>query len=43
MAIGIRDHRNPNEVARLGGMLRLPFVPDNAGHAINRRDWPPQP
>ena len=43
MAIGIRNHRNPQEVAHLGGMLRLPFVPDNAGYAINRRDWTPQP
>jgi sterol desaturase/sphingolipid hydroxylase (fatty acid hydroxylase superfamily) len=43
MTIGIRDHRNPQEVARMGGMLRLPFVPDNAGYAINRRDWTPPP
>ena len=43
MTIGIRDHRAPQEVAHLGGMLRLPFVADNAGYAINRRDWTPQP
>jgi hypothetical protein len=43
MTLGIRDHRDPQEVARLGGMLRLPFVADNAGYAINRRDWTPQP
>jgi sterol desaturase/sphingolipid hydroxylase (fatty acid hydroxylase superfamily) len=43
MTIGIRDHRDPQEVAHLGGMLRLPFVADNAGYAINRRDWTPQP
>ncbi len=39
MTMGIRDHRDPQEVAHLGGMLRLPFVADNAGYAINRRDW----
>jgi len=43
MTIGIRDHRDPQEVARLGGMLRLPFAPDNAGYAINGRDWNRQP
>jgi len=43
MTIGIRDHRDPQEVAHLGGMLRLPFVADNAGYVINRRDWTPQP
>jgi sterol desaturase/sphingolipid hydroxylase (fatty acid hydroxylase superfamily) len=43
MTMGIRDHRDPQEVAHLGGMLRLPFVADNAGYAINRRDWTPQP
>jgi len=26
MTLGIRDHRNPQEVAHLGGLLRLPFV-----------------
>lgn len=43
MTIGIRDHGDPQEVARLGGMLRLPFVAANAGYAINRRDWTPPP
>lgn len=43
MTIGIRDHGDPQEVARLGGMLRLPFVAANAGYAINRRDWSPPP
>ena len=43
MTLGIRDHRDPQGVARLSGMLRLPFVADNAGYAINRRDWTPQP
>jgi sterol desaturase/sphingolipid hydroxylase (fatty acid hydroxylase superfamily) len=26
MTLGIRDHRDPQEVAHLGGLLRLPFV-----------------
>jgi sterol desaturase/sphingolipid hydroxylase (fatty acid hydroxylase superfamily) len=39
MTIGIRNHRNPAEVAHLGGMLRLPFVADNAGYTINRRSF----
>ncbi len=39
MTIGIRDHRNPAEVAHLGGMLRLPFAADNAGYTINRRSF----
>jgi len=43
MTIGIRDHGDPQEVAHLGGMLRLPFVAANAGYAINRRDWTPPP
>ncbi|MDP3424631.1 MAG: sterol desaturase family protein [Burkholderiaceae bacterium] len=43
MTIGIRDHGDPQEVARLGGMLRLPFVAANEGYAINRRDWTPPP
>lgn len=43
MVIGIRDHRDPMEVAHLGGMLRLPFSPDNVGYTINRRDWTHHP
>ena len=39
MTIGIRDHWDPIEVAHLGGMLRLPFVPDNVGYSINRRSF----
>ena len=39
MTIGIRAHRNPEEVAHLGGMLHLPFVADNAGYTINRRSF----
>jgi len=39
MTIGIRDHRNPREVAYLDGMLALPFRGDVDGYAINRRNW----
>jgi len=39
MEIGIRGHRDPHEVARLPGMLRLPFQGEVGGYAINRRDW----
>jgi len=39
MTIGIHGHRDPREVARLGGMLMLPFRGDVDGYAINRRDW----
>jgi sterol desaturase/sphingolipid hydroxylase (fatty acid hydroxylase superfamily) len=38
MAIGIRDHRDPHEVARLPGMLMLPFSGEVEGYAINRPD-----
>jgi sterol desaturase/sphingolipid hydroxylase (fatty acid hydroxylase superfamily) len=38
MAIGIRGHRDPREVARLPGMLMLPFAGQAEGYAINRRD-----
>jgi sterol desaturase/sphingolipid hydroxylase (fatty acid hydroxylase superfamily) len=37
MTIGIRDHREPTEVARLDGMLLLPFRGEIEGYAINRR------
>jgi sterol desaturase/sphingolipid hydroxylase (fatty acid hydroxylase superfamily) len=39
MTIGIRGHQDPHEVARLDGMLMLPFRGDVDGYAINRRDW----
>jgi sterol desaturase/sphingolipid hydroxylase (fatty acid hydroxylase superfamily) len=39
MTIGIHGHRDPREVARLGGMLILPFRGEVDGYAINRRDW----
>ena len=39
MIIGIRGHTSPREVARLGGMLLLPFKGRGDGYAINRRDW----
>jgi sterol desaturase/sphingolipid hydroxylase (fatty acid hydroxylase superfamily) len=37
MTIGIRDHRDPKEVARLDGMLLLPIRGEIQGYAINRR------
>lgn len=37
MTIGIRDHADPSEVARLDGMLLLPFRGEIKGYAINRR------
>jgi sterol desaturase/sphingolipid hydroxylase (fatty acid hydroxylase superfamily) len=40
MTIGIHGHRDPREVARLGGLLMLPFRGEVDGYAINRRDWP---
>jgi sterol desaturase/sphingolipid hydroxylase (fatty acid hydroxylase superfamily) len=40
MTIGIHGHRNPREVARLPGMLMLPFRGKVEGYAINRRHWP---
>ncbi len=39
MTIGIRDHRDPREVAWLPGMLALPFRGTVDGYAINRRQW----
>jgi len=39
MTIGIRHYRDPTEVDRLPGMLRLPFVGKVSGYAINRREW----
>ena len=39
MTIGIRDHRDPHEVARLPGMLLLPFKGEITDYAINRRNY----
>jgi sterol desaturase/sphingolipid hydroxylase (fatty acid hydroxylase superfamily) len=39
MTIGIRGHTDPREVARLDGMLLLPFKGRNGEYAINRRRW----
>lgn len=41
MTIGIHGHRDPQEVARLPGMLMLPFRGEDEGYAINRRRWTP--
>lgn len=42
MTIGIHGHTDPREVARLDGMLLMPFRGEKAeseGYAINRRTW----
>jgi sterol desaturase/sphingolipid hydroxylase (fatty acid hydroxylase superfamily) len=39
MTIGIHGHTDPHEVARLDGMLMLPFRGEVDGYAINHRDW----
>lgn len=39
MTIGIKGHTDPNEVARLSGMLAMPFKTRVSGYAINRRTW----
>jgi sterol desaturase/sphingolipid hydroxylase (fatty acid hydroxylase superfamily) len=39
MTIGIHGHTDLHEVARLDGMLMLPFRGEVDGYAINRRDW----
>ena len=39
MTIGIRGYTDLREVARLDGMLLLPFRGDVGGYAINRRQW----
>jgi sterol desaturase/sphingolipid hydroxylase (fatty acid hydroxylase superfamily) len=39
MTIGIRDHADPREVARLDGMLLLPFRGEVDDYAINRRSF----
>jgi sterol desaturase/sphingolipid hydroxylase (fatty acid hydroxylase superfamily) len=40
MTIGIHGHTDPREVARLDGMLLMPFRGEVEGYAINRRNWP---
>ena len=39
MTIGIHDHTDPHEVARLPGMLMLPFKGQITDYAINRRPF----
>jgi len=39
MTIGIHGYRDPRQVARLPGMLALPFRGRITGYAINRREW----
>lgn len=39
MTIGLHGHQDPREVARLDGMLMLPFRGKVDGYTINRRDW----
>ena len=39
MVIGIHGHTDPHEVARLGGMLLMPFQGDVKGYTINQRTW----
>ena len=39
MTIGIHGHTDPHEVARLPGMLMLPFKGQITDYAINRRNW----
>jgi sterol desaturase/sphingolipid hydroxylase (fatty acid hydroxylase superfamily) len=40
MTIGLRDHREQDEVARLDGMLLMPFRRQIRGYAINQRGHP---
>jgi sterol desaturase/sphingolipid hydroxylase (fatty acid hydroxylase superfamily) len=39
MQIGIDDYQNENQVARLPGILLLPFMGKLNAYAINRREW----
>ena len=39
MTIGIRQFREPKQVAWLAGMLLLPFKGKMSGYVINRRQW----
>ena len=43
MTIGIHGHTDPKEVARLAGMLTLPFKGKVIDYAINRRNWSSPP
>src|SRR3990172_1486584 len=43
MTIGIRGYRAPKLVSDLPGMLVLPFLGEDTGYAINRRQWERQP
>lgn len=43
MTIGIHGHTDPKEVARLAGMLTLPFKGKVTDYAINRRNWSSPP
>jgi sterol desaturase/sphingolipid hydroxylase (fatty acid hydroxylase superfamily) len=43
MTIGIHGHTDPKEVARLAGMLTLPFKGKVTEYAINRRNWSSPP
>ena len=40
LTIGLRGRDDPREVARLPGMLRMPWRGAADGYAINRRQWP---
>lgn len=39
MTVGVRGRTDPREVARLGGLLLLPFKGQVSGYTVNRRDW----
>jgi sterol desaturase/sphingolipid hydroxylase (fatty acid hydroxylase superfamily) len=39
MRIGLLGYNSPLEVARLDGMLLMPFKKEADGYAINRRGW----
>ena len=41
MTLGIHHYRDAKQVARLPGMLMLPFHGKITGYAINRREWQP--
>lgn len=39
MTVGVRGHTDPREVARLDGLLLLPFKGRVSGYTIDRRSW----
>ncbi len=43
MQIGIDDYQKENQVARLPGILLLPFIGKLNAYAINRREWKTSP